>query len=690
MSSHARILVEEPPMSLRKAVDDLLEVLGLHLNQFLPQTNEPDHPFIQRPDFSRAHALEVLDGQFFLRKWLAIALVRRLQLLLDTVIEDRKQTALIRQRLALYSKRTPSDQEVRRLLKDAISERSASTATITRWTNAETRIDEERLWGLACDIIEERSKKPGLDQLTKDLRQLCDRAGSLLTRNKGKFSIVDHRVLLKTYGDPKRNRKEQMRERRPDRDESDGIVGITWDVPPEYWDERRMKDFIDRMRRRGFKVLIVKEVNEGCTTVVFETTPEGVQAILLAFREDELAELGIIGVAVPSSPAQTRIQKRAFGDQLAISLDEPGANQLIERQLKVATRKEQFIRPWRRLRYFFTPSVARSPLWHTISQSDERAYANPGLAERWRSLRVDLGMALILWPLLTAALLSLALMGFPAAAIEFGVITGLALAVSGAQPCSFLISPLACGAGVLAMGISFGFADAVIFTHLHTETLYSRADIDKDPFVSVVGGLVGLSAPTWRQSDLSLALIVGIVGTIAVSIVLAAWLMAQPQRARGTGTPFTTKSEIGGAIVGAMTGAGIGLIFGLNQLLQIWIAQPVSFLLAFVLVGGLSLGCSTYLRFASIPSTARLKRAAITGLSHAVIAGAVFALAFWRAGTTSGLVLLAASCGLFHSTFFTTAFVVGQRRGGTRAAFAAAALEGALGFTGFVLYQILH
>lgn len=686
-------------MSLRKAVDDLLEVLGLHLNQLLPQTNEPDHPFIQRPDFSRAQALAVLDGKFFLRKWMAIALIRRLQLLLDTVIEDRKHTRQLCQRLALYSKQTPSDQEVRSLLKDAMSERSESTATIARWTKAETKIDEERLnpasrldrlCGLACEIVEERSKKPGLDQLAKDLRLLCDQARSILTRIKGRFSIVDYLVLLKTYGDPKRNRKEQMRDRRPDRDESDGIVGITWDVPPEYWDERRMKDFIDRMRRRGFKVLIVKEVNEGCTTVVLETTPEGVQAILSAFREDELAELGIIWVAVPSSPAHTRIQKRAFGDQLEISLDEPRANQLIERQLKIATRKEQLIRPWRRLRYFFTPSVARSPLWHTISQSDERAYANPGLAKRWRSLRVDLGMALILWPLLTAALLSLALMGFPAAAIEFGVITGLALAVSGAQPCSFLISPLACGAGVLAMGISFGFADAVIFTHLRTETLFSRAGIDKDPFVSAVGGLVGLSAPAWRQSDLSLALIVGMVGTIAVSIVLAAWLMAQPQRAHGTGTPFTTKSEIGGATVGAMTGAGIGLIFGLNQLLQMWIAQPVSFLLAFVLVGGLSLGFSTYLRFASIPRTARLKRAAITGLSHAVIAGAVFALAFWRAGTPSGLVLLAASCGLFHSTFFTTAFVVGQRRGGTRAAFAAAALEGALGFTGFVLYQILH
>lgn len=71
-----------------------------------------------------------------------------------------------------------------------------------------------------------------------------------------------------------------------------------------------------------------------------------------------------------------------------------------------------------------------------------------------------------------------------------------------------LISPLACGAGVLAIGTAFGFAHAMIFSHLDTAALFSRATIRKDFFLSVDGGMVGLSGPAWR-SGINMILIAG-------------------------------------------------------------------------------------------------------------------------------------------------------------------------------------
>jgi hypothetical protein len=60
------------------------------------------------------------------------------------------------------------------------------------------------------------------------------------------------------------------------------------------------------------------------------------------------------------------------------------------------------------------------------------------------------------------------------------------------------------------------------------------------------------------------------------------------------------------------------------------------------------------------------------------------------AGSAAGLPLIAASCGFFQATFFTSAFVIGLRIAGARSALIATTLEGAIGFTAFVIARMAH
>lgn len=173
-----------------------------------------------------------------------------------------------------------------------------------------------------------------------------------------------------------------------------------------------------------------------------------------------------------------------------------------------------------------------------------------------------------------------------------------------------------------------------------------------------------------------------------MAIGLAGWLMAQPQRASEERLRRITWKEIRGAAIGASSGAGIGLVYGLDRLFQVWTAQPTALILAFLLIAGVWIGVSAYVRFESRTNMGKIKRAISTGTTHAAVVGGLIAIAFWTAGTPSGQIFLSASNGAFQSTFFTAAFVIGQRHSGSRAAFAAVLLEGALGFTVFVVLRI--
>jgi hypothetical protein len=462
------------------------------------------------------------------------------------------------------------------------------------------------------------------------------------------------------------------------------LIELVLDADRELLSPVELGERLSALVRNG-EYRLLKE-SEGCTRIVIQVTPEQAENIRASFASG-VRFPGLIGIREADKIRQPLDSQssRVAGHLINANVQHAGE------EFKVAWRRvvahEELVRPWRRLRYLYTSDVRSCPLAHVIGYSRQRAYAFPGLSARLRSLSLDLRASMLLWPLLTALLLGLLLAGaremYPLIAIGSGVATGMALAVAGSQPCSILVSPLACGGGTVLMGLVFGVAHAIVVGRFGLSTFLGTLGVRHDFFISVTGGLVGLTAPAWRMG-IPLAMTVILVAGMALSIAWAAWLMGQPYRASEDGPHRGVREEIGGALVGATAGVGIAFVYLANRALSLVISQPYTLMAAFLIVGGLWIGLSTYL------SVGGVLRSAISGGSHGIVGSIILGVAFWKAGTPAGLVALAAATGYFHSTWFTSAFIFGEWKGGVRAAVAAAVLEGAVGFTGFVVSRIVQ
>jgi hypothetical protein len=213
----------------------------------------------------------------------------------------------------------------------------------------------------------------------------------------------------------------------------------------------------------------------------------------------------------------------------------------------------------------------------------------------------------------------------------------------------------------------------------------SRASVQKDCFISVTGGIVGLSAPDWRTHIPPLAVIV-LLGAIASAITASGWLMAQPSKA-GPRTGESGRRVAIGAIAGACMGAGIGLVRVFSWLLTRagWSGRA-AFIAAFAAVG-----CVVFLSTLKVrlPRTSGT-RLALFGLAFCLLSSSVCTVAFVEAGSFIGILALAASTGMYHAVWFTGASVVGNRIGSARAAVIATTLEGAVGFTAFIVFRMFR
>jgi hypothetical protein len=394
------------------------------------------------------------------------------------------------------------------------------------------------------------------------------------------------------------------------------------------------------------KYVLVNE-SEGCTRIVIEVTAEQASRIQAAFASGDVQFTGLIGVREVSATSRSTMMRAFAPKRELIDPTAPGATEHFKKSWRRIMAREELVRPWRRLRFLLSTDVRSCPLAHVISESNDRAYAAPGVLARLRSLAIDLRMTILLWPLMISAMLGVLFLcqpnPYPLTAISLGILSGVTLAVFGSQPCSVLVSPLACGGGTVVMGIAFGLAQTVIMARLEIGTLFSQAGIRGDFFLSVTGGLVGLSAPAWR-TNIPMPLIVLLVVAIALSIATAGWLMGQPQRAKGLGERQGRWKNISGALLGAAAGSGIGFVYLFNRIIGSTTDQPTAFVLAFALIGGLWLGISTFLRMGGMP------RSIVTAVSHVLVASALFEIAFWTAGSSAGLFALAAASGYFHST----------------------------------------
>jgi hypothetical protein len=551
--------------NLRPPIENLLEALVIRPKEFLPAESDLPHPFIPRPDFNRGNAYEVIKGEKPLTRKMSRKLRNRLHLLLEFAIDDREELERIVSERRRCEQAAPKDRErvLLMLAGAAVRELSAPAARIEERRQALNLIKAQRLalgaryaeaLQEALDqIIAERKQRGTLAQLNERLFDMSLSSQSLIVLNKGRFNLTDIETLLDRFGTDADRRQAAPRPERSSPKRENTILSVTWSEPPESFTRQQLLRFANILRSHGFEVKELLRAEEGCTTISITTTTDDARNILIAFGRGEFEQTGI--VSIEARPLRTQSERALdFAKEDSAARDgEPGRVLPIERQLSRALKTEALLRPWRRLFYMYSPSIANSRFWHVIAESDQRAYANPVLYRNRRSLGIDLGMTLLVWPAFVALVLMFSVFRLPAGDAAVGALSGLALAIVGAQPCSVVISPLACGAGAVAMAYAFGLAHAIILTRLNLHVLFDRAHIMGDFFLSVNGGVVGISAPSWL-AHFSWPLIAGLLGSIAFSIFLSGWLMGQPHRALNRVNRWTIREQWLGGALGAFSG----------------------------------------------------------------------------------------------------------------------------------------
>lgn len=431
--------------------------------------------------------------------------------------------------------------------------------------------------------------------------------------------------------------------------------------------------------------IVVARVREGCTENTILVSRERADQILAWFAQSK--ELGsVTAVEVATLPPEGSLARRLFLEGPPIDIGRPDAADRFEEAWRRAVHIESVVRPWRRLRWLFSPKIRSAPIARVIGDSDHRAYAADHRGIHG-SLRADVFMTCMTWPAAAAILLALCLLAlhpfFPYIAMGGGIATGIALSLAGVQVCASALSPIACGAGTIAICWAFGLAHAFAIGALRGGLALSRLNIRHDLFVSVTGGVVGLAAPQWL-SRLQLPVVVLLLWAIASAITVTGWCMVQPARAAGV-----RETSLGRMLLGAAAGSAMGAGIVLTRALSIVFKRlgcpaPSAFVAAFALVGGAAFALAIRVRIPRIPGAKWL----LFVLGYELITCALCGVAYQSAGTLLGLLALVASTGWFQSTWFTAASVVGLRIGSTRAAVIATTVEGALGFTAFVVLRM--
>lgn len=433
--------------------------------------------------------------------------------------------------------------------------------------------------------------------------------------------------------------------------------------------------------------IVVSRVNEGSTQITILVSPEDADEILSLFETLDPHGTAVTIEQITMPPAGS-IARKLWLDGPPIDLGNPDALHRFKQVWQKATRIEWIIRPWRRLRWIASLSVASSPLAGVIRDSNDRAYAF-NLRGKWAPLKADIWMILVTWPLVAVLSLGIALSilhyFFPFIAVGIGIATALILALAGSQVCSVVLSPIACGAGTIVMCWAFGLAQAFAIGYGGTGEWLSRSNIRHDFFTSITGGIVGLAAPSWR-GRISVVTIILLLFAIASAIAVAGWFMVQPTRA-GSVEETSRRRVAAGAVLGTLAGSGIGLVRLISTtLIALGCRQHIAFIAAFASVGGAVFGFTIRLRVPRIPNRKWL----IFTLAYAVAVCLLCSSAYLQAGSSLGLLALSACTGVYQATWFTAASIIGNRIGAARAAVIATTLEGAAGFATFIAFLLLQ
>jgi hypothetical protein len=438
--------------------------------------------------------------------------------------------------------------------------------------------------------------------------------------------------------------------------------------------------------------------SESSAKITLSVTEDVASEILSRYVDGEFEERQIVLIR-RIAPPTNKLTRFVLLPSKLVEAGTPDTSPSYSEAWNKATLVASLVRPLRRLRWIFSPSIRSTPLVNVFRSSESRFYASE-LSGQQSAFVTDLQVCWVAWPILTAAVLFLVLWIFGLRTpidLGLGLLCGMTLAFLGAQVCSSVISPLGCSAGGVLMALCFGVAQGMILGRARFSPAFSGDNIRQNPFISVTGGIVGLVAPRWRDHFSAVEAILLLL-LVAIAIAIAGWLMAQPANANRPIPRDALIRDLLRGFAGSLAGLFIGAVYGMTILLASFgLTKLFAFGIAFTLIGGFVFGATIWLGARrtvqtytpGVSQSPPLAKAVWFFAAHMTISIVLLCATFAEAGQVIGLVALAASTAWFHSTWFTAAHILSIRLGSPRSAVIATTLEGAVGFAAFILIRAL-
>lgn len=354
------------------------------------------------------------------------------------------------------------------------------------------------------------------------------------------------------------------------------------------------------------------------------------------------------------------IGRKSLVERFALRLREIGSTMASFFILSVLALKDRLRIPPRR-------SIALDTLFPS---GPSFSIAQTGMAPH-RGLGLSATTGFIAWPIMVciAVYCILKLSSQPSPIAYLGVATGFSVLVTGGLVCGVAVSLVASTAGGVPLGLVLGVGYAWLLSEapdLSTFLLkYNNGQITD----FLLAGMAALEQPPlWFVAAFTLAL-----SMLSYSMGDSS---DAPER-----LPIIVRVRaiIAGMMIG---GAPIGLAMGLITLA----ATLVSIGKATVLVVGTI--CGAGYAAGIVIRTKNFRRGVLLGAFYGLTLASIMILGFYTLRHSFfGMIVGTVAHVMFHGTFFVLAFAVAERYGGKWSGAWACALEGVLGYNGFLIYK---
>jgi hypothetical protein len=284
----------------------------------------------------------------------------------------------------------------------------------------------------------------------------------------------------------------------------------------------------------------------------------------------------------------------------------------------------------------------------------------------WQALLVGF----IFIPALVAGAVALVLSaaGVHPSTVLFGVIASAIIAETGTIACGTATSFVAASTGGIPISVALGITYAFL---LKSEGGVGQAGAILSRGSPVFLGLGGLPAVIYPSLS-SVALVAAAVGFLSLAMGWVRHLAGERRR--------DSRRALGVIMAIAVSAAGPGVILGISKLSGQGRGAEIVFGLGLALVGGTAFGAAAGVR------SRRARRGVIFGLCYGLLTSLVALIGDQLADPTWSL-LFATTFNhiLLQGTFFSLAYVLGERAGGPRGGTVASSVEGIGGYVGFLL-----